>query len=79
MEVAVPGMEAVLVEAAGPAVQDQVEDPEVGAVVQGVVPAEEVELGERGEVVAPVEERNFKNGFLFMPRRSYLGKNVFRP
>jgi len=56
-----------------------VEDPEVGAVVQGVVPAEEVELGERGEVVAPVEERNFKNGFLFMPRRSYLGKNVFRP
>lgn len=40
---------------AGPAIQSQVEDPEVEAVVQGVVPAEEVELG---EMVAPVEERN---------------------
>jgi len=62
MEAVVPGVEAVLVGTAvptGPAAQGQVEDPEVAAVAQEVVPAEEVDLVELVELVelgAPVAD-----------------------
>ena len=57
----VPGVEAVLVEAAEPAAQGQVEGPEVGAVVPGVetvlVGQDQVEDPEAGaQEVVPEEE-----------------------